>query len=166
MDFCEWCFCPRKPLATQGIQRIEGPILLRPTWLPLTLAMLGQMLRRLERVALKQHDCLMLRATLTLVFFGFLGSNGGLYEMLQLFSHSAPLFHYRDGTLLTAKLHLIEQCGLDTANSMTHEIAHCRAGLPSDTIQELIRWRSSTYQTCTRHFLTHLPDTRTMAAAQ
>eukprot|EP00731_Ephydatia_muelleri_P003125 Em0001g3125a len=72
MDFCEWCFCPRKPLATQGIQRIEGPILLRPTWLPLTLAMLGQMLRRLERVALKQHDCLMLRATLTLVFFGFL----------------------------------------------------------------------------------------------
>ena len=69
------------------------------------------------------------------------GSNGGRYEMLQLFSHSAPLFHYRDGTPLTAKLHLIEQCGLDTANSMTH--AAGRAGLPSDTIQELIRWRSS-----------------------
>ena len=25
------------------------------------------------------------------------GSNGGLYGMLQLFSHSAPLFHYRTG---------------------------------------------------------------------
>ncbi|KAL5517631.1 hypothetical protein EMCRGX_G003213 [Ephydatia muelleri] len=34
--------------------------------------MLGQMLRKLERAALKQHDCLMLRATLTLGFFGFL----------------------------------------------------------------------------------------------
>ena len=36
-----------------------------------------------------------------------------------------------------------------------------RAGHPSDTIQELIR-----YETCTLHLLTHIPDTRTMAAAQ
>ena len=34
--------------------------------------MLGQMLRRLERASLKQHDCLMLRAALTLGFFSFL----------------------------------------------------------------------------------------------
>ena len=109
----------------------------------------------MERATLKQHDCLMLRAALTLGFFSFLwvgkfsmknrnlnprfhptmqdiswsregmqssrkltewaevppfylaytpmhvssGSNGDLYGMmLQLFSHSAPLFHYRNGT--------------------------------------------------------------------
>eukprot|EP00731_Ephydatia_muelleri_P034484 Em0062g7a len=115
------------------------------------------------RASLKQHDCLMLRAALTLGFFSFLwdgkftmknrsfnprfhptmqdsswsregvcylkssrkltkwaemphfywvyipkyvssGSNGGLYGMLQLFSHSTPLFHYRDGMPLTAKV--------------------------------------------------------------
>ncbi|KAL5491210.1 hypothetical protein EMCRGX_G016456 [Ephydatia muelleri] len=50
----------------------RGPIHLRPTRLPLTVAMLGQTLRRLERAALKQHDCLMLRAALTLGFFSFL----------------------------------------------------------------------------------------------
>eukprot|EP00731_Ephydatia_muelleri_P003126 Em0001g3126a len=118
--------------------------------------MLGQMLRKLERAALKQHDCLMLRATLTLGFFGFL--------WVDKFTMKNGSFNPRDGTPLTAKLHLIEQCGFDTANSMTH--AAGSAGLPSDTIQELIRWRSSTYQTCTRHLLTHIPDTRTMAAAQ
>eukprot|EP00731_Ephydatia_muelleri_P015113 Em0008g833a len=59
-------------LAIQCIQRIEGPIHLRPTRLPLTVAMLGQMLRRLERAALKQHDCLMVRAALTLGFFSIL----------------------------------------------------------------------------------------------
>ena len=31
------------------------------------------------------------------------GSNGGLHGMLWLFSDSAPLFHYRDGTPFTAK---------------------------------------------------------------
>ena len=154
---------PHTESAIRGIQRIEGPIHLRLTRLPLTLAMLGQMLRRLERASLKQHDCLMLRAALTLGFFSFLwdgkftmknrsfnprfhptmqdssrsregvcylkssrkltkwaemphfywvyipkyvssGSNGGRYGMLQLFSHSTPLFHYRDGMPLTAKV--------------------------------------------------------------
>ena len=32
------------------------------------------------------------------------GSSGGLYGMLQLFSLSAPLFHYRDGMPLTANV--------------------------------------------------------------
>eukprot|EP00731_Ephydatia_muelleri_P013612 Em0007g922a len=44
---------PHTESAIRGIQRIEGPIHLRPTRLPLTLAMLGQMLRRLERAPLK-----------------------------------------------------------------------------------------------------------------
>ena len=63
---------PHTESAIRGIQHIEGPILLRLTRLPLTLAMLGQMLRRLEKASLKQHNCLMLRAALTLVFFSFL----------------------------------------------------------------------------------------------
>ncbi|KAL5509612.1 hypothetical protein EMCRGX_G005006 [Ephydatia muelleri] len=54
------------------LHHIEGPIHLRLTRLPLTLAMLSQMLRRLERAPLKQHDCLMIRAALALGFFSFL----------------------------------------------------------------------------------------------
>ena len=102
------------------------------------------------------------------------GSNGGLYGMLQLFSHSAPLFHYRDGMPLHAMffpstfLHLIEQYSINATKFITHSlcIGAAGAGLPSDTIQKLVRWRSSVYETYTCHLLTHPSDTRTMAAAQ
>ena len=39
-----------------------------------------------------------------------------------------------------------------------------RAGLPTETIQKIGRWRSSAYQTYTCHPLNHPSDTRTMAA--
>ena len=69
-------------------------------------------------------------------------------------------------------LHLIMQCGFDAAKFNTHSLrigaasTAARAGLSSDTIQKLVRWRSSAYETYTHHPLTHPSDTRTMAAAQ
>ncbi|KAL5517936.1 hypothetical protein EMCRGX_G003583 [Ephydatia muelleri] len=89
---------------------------------------------------------------------------------------SSPLFHFRDGRPLTSKsfrstfLSLVEQCGYNPAQCNTHSLrigaatAAARAGLPTETIQKLGRWRSSAYQTYTRHPLTHPSDTRTMAA--
>ena len=80
--------------------------------------------------------------------------------------HSQPMFYP------SAFLHLIEQCGFDAAKFNTPSLrigaasTAARAGLPSDTIQKLVRWRSSAYETYTRHLLTHPSDTRTMAAAQ
>ena len=80
--------------------------------------------------------------------------------------HSQPMFYP------SAFLHLIEQCGFDAAKFNTHSLrigaasTAARAGLPSDTIQKLVRWRSSAYETYTHHPLTHPSDTRTMAAAQ
>ena len=72
----------------------------------------------------------------------------------------------REGTPLTAKffhltfLHLIDQCGFDAAKFNPHSLhigaatTAARAGLPSNTIERLVRWRSSTYETYTRR-----PDT-------
>eukprot|EP00731_Ephydatia_muelleri_P003450 Em0001g3450a len=89
---------------------------------------------------------------------------------------SSPLFHFRDGRPLTSKsfrstfLSLVEQCGYNPAQYNTHSLrigaatAAARADLPTETIQKLGRWRSSAYQTYTRHPLTHPSDTRTMAA--
>ena len=89
---------------------------------------------------------------------------------------SSPLFHFRDGRPLTSKsfrstfLSLVEQCGYNPAQYNTHSLrigaatAAAGAGLPTETIQKLGRWRSSAYQTYTRHPLTHPSDTRTMAA--
>ena len=57
----------------------------------------------------------------------------------------------------------------DPAKYNTHSlrtdaaIAAASAGLPTDTIQKLGRWRSKAYQTYTRHPLTHPSDTRPMA---
>ncbi|KAL5505879.1 hypothetical protein EMCRGX_G007418 [Ephydatia muelleri] len=88
----------------------------------------------------------------------------------------SPLFHFRDGRPLTSMsfrstfLSLVEQCGYNPAQYNTHSLrigaatAAARAGLPTETIQKLGRWRSSAYQTYTRHPLTHPSDTRTMAA--
>ena len=89
---------------------------------------------------------------------------------------SSPLFHFSDGRPLTSKsfrstfLSLVEQCGYNPTQYNTHSLrigaatAAARAGLPTETIQKLGRWRSSAYQTYTRHPLTHPSDTRTMAA--
>lgn len=63
---------PMLRLAIRGVQRLQGPIHLRPTRLPLTLDMLGHMLQRLKKGPQGKHDHLMLRAALTLGFFGFL----------------------------------------------------------------------------------------------
>ena len=62
----------RCDLPSKGIQRLQEPIHLKPTQLPLTVEMLGHMLQRLETAPLKRHDRRMLRAALTLGFFGFL----------------------------------------------------------------------------------------------
>ena len=51
----------------EEVIQVGGSIHLRPP-----LVMLGQMLMRLERAALQQHDCLMLREALTLGIFSFL----------------------------------------------------------------------------------------------
>ena len=88
------------------------------------------------------------------------GSSGGLYVMLQLFSHSAPLFHDRGGMPLTANVLPLDYHtpdSFDAAKFNTHSLrigaasTAARAGLPSDTIQMLVRWRSSAYETYTRH---------------
>ena len=63
---------PTLRLAIRCVQRLQEPIHLKPTRLPLTVEMLGHMLQRLEAAPLKRHDCRMLRAALTLGFFGFL----------------------------------------------------------------------------------------------
>ena len=65
-------------------------------------------------------------------------------------------------------LYLIEQYSINATKFITHSlcIGAAGAGLPSDTIQKLVRWRSSVYETYTCHLLTHPSDTRTMAAAQ
>ena len=201
--------------------------------------MLGQMLRRLERASLKQHDCLMLRAALTLGFFSFLWDgkftmknrsfNPRFYPTMQDSSWSregvcyfvkqpkndqmgrgaticigcthqctcpvaaveaymgccscSATLHHSSTTGMgchsqpmffpSTFLHLIEQCSFDAAKFNTHSLCiqgadstAARAGLLSDTIQKLVRWRSSAYETYTRHPLTHPSDTRTMAAAQ
>eukprot|EP00731_Ephydatia_muelleri_P017680 Em0010g778a len=119
---------------------------------------------RLEAAPLKRHDHRMLRAALTLGFFGFLRVS------------EFTLKNRRDGRPLTSKsfcstfLSLVEQCGYNPAQYNTHSLrigaatAATRAGLPTETIQKLGRWRSSAYQTYTRHPLTHPSDTRTMAA--
>eukprot|EP00731_Ephydatia_muelleri_P034267 Em0053g13a len=78
------------------LHHIEGPIHLRLTRLPLTLAMLSQMLRRLERAPLKQHDCLMIRAALALGFFSFL--------RVVKFTMKNRSFNPRDGMPLTANV--------------------------------------------------------------
>eukprot|EP00731_Ephydatia_muelleri_P033522 Em0031g30a len=215
----------RCDLPSKGVQRLQEPIHLKPTRLPLTVEMLGHMLQRLETAPLKRHDRRMLRAALTLGFFGFLrvseitlknrrfdpryhptrqdiswtGEGMHLTPLSALgvpragtcvqwqqwrpiedvvavpFSHHPP-FHFSDGRPLTSKsfrstfLSLVERCGYNPAQYNTHSLrigaatAAARAGLPTETIQKLGRWRSSAYQTYTRHPLTHPSDTRTMAA--
>ena len=223
-------------LAIRGVQRLQGPIHLRPTRLPLTPDMLGHMLPRLKNGPQGKHDHLMLRAALTLGFFGFLRVSeftlrdqrfdprlhptmrdiNWSSEGMQFFikrsktdqvgkgtticigrtesrhtcavaameayrrhchcsTHSSPLFHFKNGRPLTAKsfrvtlLSLVEQCGYDPLKYNTHSLrigaatAAARAGLPSDTIQKLGRWRSNAYLTYTRHPLTSPSDTRAMA---
>ena len=88
-------------------------------------------------------------ATLTLGFFSFL--------WVGEFTMKNRSFNPR--------FHPIEQCGFDAAKFSAASTA-ARAGLPSDTIQKLVRWRSSAYETFPRHPLIHRSDTRTMAAAQ
>lgn len=227
---------PMLKLAIRGVQRLQGPIHLRPTRLPITPDMLGHMLQRLKKGPQGKHDRLMLRAALTFGFFGFLRVSEFTLtdqrfdprlhptmrdihwscEGMQFFikrsktdqmgkgtticigrtesrhtcavaameayrrhchcpTHSSPLFHFKNGRPLTAKvfritlLSLVEQCGYDPRKYNTHSLrigaatAAARAGLPSDTIQKLGRWRSNAYITYTRHPLTFPSDTRAMA---
>ncbi|KAL5509660.1 hypothetical protein EMCRGX_G005062 [Ephydatia muelleri] len=158
----------RCDLPSKGVQRLQEPIHLKPTRLPLTVEMLGHMLQRLETAPLKRHDRRMLRAALTLGFFGFL--------RVSEITLKNRRFDPSDGRPLTSKsfrstfLSLVERCGYNPAQYNTHSLrigaatAAARAGLPTETIQKLGRWRSSAYQTYTRHPLTHPSDTRTMAA--
>ena len=92
------------------------------------------------------------------------GSNGGLQRMLSLF-HSL-ITHFRDERPLTPKsfhstfLSLVDQCGYDPAKYNTHSsrigaaTAATRAGLPTDTIQKLGRWRTKAYWIYNSHLLT------------
>ncbi|KAL5463980.1 hypothetical protein EMCRGX_G032933 [Ephydatia muelleri] len=63
---------PTLNLAIRGMQRSQGPAHLRPKRLPLTIGMLEQLLRLLNSDPLSNHDKLMLKAALTIGFFGFL----------------------------------------------------------------------------------------------
>ena len=63
---------PMLSLAIQGIQRSQEPAHLRPRRRPLTNANLVQMLGLLDSDHLQTHDRLMVKAALTLGFFGFL----------------------------------------------------------------------------------------------
>ena len=60
---------PTLNLAIRGMQRSQGPAHLRPKRLPLTIGMLEQLLRLLNSDPLSNHDKLMLKAALTIVFF-------------------------------------------------------------------------------------------------
>ena len=89
------------------------------------------------------------------------GSNGGLYGMLQLFSHSAPLFHYRMGChsqpmfFPSTIIHLIEQCGFDAAKYNTHSLRIGAAALQPEqaSLQTLFRSWSDGEAQHTRHTL-------------
>ena len=63
---------PMLSLAIRGIQRSQDPAYLRPRRQPLTNAILVQMLDLLDSDHLQTHDRLMVKAALTLGFFGFL----------------------------------------------------------------------------------------------
>eukprot|EP00731_Ephydatia_muelleri_P032887 Em0024g431a len=94
-------------------------------------------IQRLEAAPLKRHDRRMLRAALTLGFFGFLKVS------------EFTLKNRRAGRPLTSKsfrstfLSLVEQCGYNPAQYNTHSLrigaatAAARAGLPTETIQKL-----------------------------
>ena len=63
---------PMLSLAIRGIQHLQDPAHLRPRRQPLTNAILVQMLGLLDSDHLQTHDMLMVKAALTLEFFGFL----------------------------------------------------------------------------------------------
>ena len=63
---------PMLNLTIRGIQRSQAPAHLRPKQLPLTNTMLDRMLGLLDTDPLGTHDRLMLKAALTLGFFGLL----------------------------------------------------------------------------------------------
>ena len=63
---------PTLSLAIRDIQHSQDPAHLQPGWLPLIIAILEQMLGLLGSDLPETHDRLMVKAALTLGFFGFL----------------------------------------------------------------------------------------------
>ncbi|KAL5517750.1 hypothetical protein EMCRGX_G003359 [Ephydatia muelleri] len=130
---------PMIKLLVQVIERSMPAAHLKPKRQPITNKMLGQMLSQLDRDHKPSHDRLMLKAAITLDFFGLLRVRTALTaRALRLVLH-----------------HLICKCGYSTKLYNTHSLrigastAAAGSGLPPATIKNLSRWRSEATR-CTR----------------
>eukprot|EP00731_Ephydatia_muelleri_P028758 Em0020g402a len=164
---------------------------LKPKRQPITNEMLGQMLSQLDRDDKPSHDRLMLKAAITLGFFGLLrvseftvpnqhGFNPDQHlttkditmrknsmRYLGQVTRSArkPLFLFESGTALRLVLHhLIRRCNIYSLR-IGAATAAARSGLPPATIKNLGRWQSEAYKVYTRHPLTQPSDSAVIASA-
>ena len=89
----------------------------------------------------------------------------------------APLFHFASGRPLSSQRlrstlrSLLRRIGYDPRNFNTHSFrigaatAAARAGLPTETIKQLGRWRSNAYSVYVRHTPNHSSTTAQIARA-
>eukprot|EP00731_Ephydatia_muelleri_P034975 Em0089g6a len=157
---------PRSPASTnQGVECSMPAAHLKPKRQPITNKMLGQMLSQLDRDHKPSHDRLVLKATITLGFFGLLMFSEFTVPNQHGFNPDQHL-SAKDITMRTAltsralRFVLIRRCGYSTKLYHTHSLrigaatAVSRSGLPPATIKNLGRWRSEAYKVYTRHPLT------------
>jgi integrase len=224
-------------LVLRGIQRKQTQSQSRTPRLPITPQILADLLKHLGcDSTIPSQDILMLKAAMSLAFFGFLRVSEltvpsyhtsrqflarrdiqFLGHQLKVFlTHSKtdqfgqgsvitvgcsedtccpvsamqhylescrtppskPLFHFRNGTPLTAKkfraiLHYhLKSLGFNPSLFNTHSFrigaatAAAKAGMSSSTIMELGRWRSAAFHSYVRHHPAHPSAAAQMAKAQ
>eukprot|EP00731_Ephydatia_muelleri_P034819 Em0079g6a len=141
----------------QGVERSMPAAHLKPKRQPITNEMLGQMRSQLDRDHKPSHDRLMLKAAVTLGFFGLLRDITMRRDSMVVVikksktDQKAECCQINIGTALTARAlrlvlhHLIRRCGYSTELYNTHSLrigaatAAARSGLPPATIKNLGR---------------------------
>eukprot|EP00731_Ephydatia_muelleri_P032489 Em0024g33a len=148
---------PMIKFLVQGVERSMPAAHLKPKRQPITNEMVGQMLSQLDRDHKPSHDCLMLKAAVTLGFFGLLRDITMRRDSMVVVikksktDQKAECCQINIGTALTARAlrlvlhHLIRRCGYSTELYNTHSLrigaatAAARSGLPPATIRNLGR---------------------------